>query len=258
MFIARVSSWGSLAADAADFTLSPEVLFVEVQDGTARLLDLGGQFYALSGISTVMLRETLTHGVSAAAAQVSAQFRADPEQVKADLAAFLADLEAKGVVRRGPAPPPTRPPWASGVLRAVLAGIYRLARSPRTRAWLLLGLAQLSLRLVGWPATVAVWEQSTPKAGKSAPAEGRAAHVRTVDETVRRVTATHLLSTGCKERSLCAWSLLRAAGMPATLLVGIALFPFEGHCWCQSGDQVLGDDPEECERYTVVARYESA
>jgi hypothetical protein len=62
----------------------------------------------------------------------------------------------------------------------------------------------------------------------------------------------------CKERALCCWALARAAGLAATLVVGLQLFPLAGHCWCEVGSWTLSDDRARCDLYTPVIRYESA
>src|SRR5207302_1787471 len=133
---------------------APDVLFVDVQDGTARLLDLGGKFYAVPAVGAAMLRETLANGAPAAVARVSEQFGAGAGQVQADLDAFLGDLARKGLLLRGRPDGRSRLPWASAALGPLLRGIHRRARSPEVRAWLLLTLARVSLRLLGWAKTV--------------------------------------------------------------------------------------------------------
>jgi hypothetical protein len=78
-----------------------------------------------------------------------------------------------------------------------------------------------------------------------------------VDEAVRSTVARHLLKVQCKERSLCAWTLLAWAGVPASLVVGVDFYPFVGHCWCTCGEQIVGDDFDFCARYHPVAIYQS-
>ena len=56
-------------------------------------------------------------------------------------------------------------------------------------------------------------------------------------------------------RALCSWSLARAAGLHAALVVGIDLFPIAAHCWCEVGTQTLGDEREHCNSFTPVARW---
>lgn len=67
--------------------------------------------------------------------------------------------------------------------------------------------------------------------------------------------ANHPISVACKERALCSWSLARAAGLHASIIVGVFLFPIAGHCWCKVGTQTLGDDQERCDEFTPVARW---
>jgi hypothetical protein len=54
---------------AATFTLSEGVVYLEVEDGTSRLVDLGNRFYGLSVVATRMLRATLDAGPEAGTKQ---------------------------------------------------------------------------------------------------------------------------------------------------------------------------------------------
>jgi len=50
--------------------------------------------------------------------------------------------------------------------------------------------------------------------------------------------------------------LLRSAGVPAKLVVGLDLYPLAGHCWCEVGQHAFSDFPDRCESFTPVIRYE--
>ena len=79
--------------------------------------------------------------------------------------------------------------------------------------------------------------------------------VQTIDAAVRGAASRHAFSVECKERSLSCWSLARAAGLPATVVLGINLFPVAGHCWCESGPWTLSDYEDRCQNFTPVVRY---
>jgi len=76
-----------------------------------------------------------------------------------------------------------------------------------------------------------------------------------LERVVRDCFARSLLRAECKERSLLYWALARRFGVEASLIVGIRLYPFGGHCWCESGGQVLTEDPYCCAAYQPVLRY---
>jgi hypothetical protein len=244
---------------AGAYTLSADVILVPVQDGTARLLDLGGSFYAVSEVGAVLLREVLEEGTTAAEARVSEQFGVSLEQVRTDLADFLIDLERKRLIRRGSqhrSAGHSLARWSSSAFCLPLRGIHRECLSLNVRAWLVLTLAYLSCRLFGWAATIAAWQRVHARAVTPGTNKGTEPLVSAMDEAVRRAAARHILPMACKERSLCCWSLLRAYGVAATLKVGIELFPLEGHCWCECGGWLPADDPDYCQRFTPVAQYE--
>ena len=79
--------------------------------------------------------------------------------------------------------------------------------------------------------------------------------VRALDDALRQTAAGHLLVMACKERALSCWALLRWAGAPAALVVGLDLFPLTGHCWCEVGSRIVTDFEDRCASYMPVARY---
>jgi hypothetical protein len=240
----------------ADHALAPDTALVLLEDGTGRLLDLGGNFYALPGTAAGMLRDILRAGSTAAADRIAARHGVEVARVRQDLSAFLDSLARSHLVRRAAAlADPNKPSLApSASVRRALGWLHRL-RSPRKQSWALLVLAYLSIRLLGWPRTVATWRtyhERLPN-GRS----GSAADlIQATEAAVRAVVARHPLPVACKERALCCWSLLRAAGVPARLVVGVDFFPFASHCWCEAGGDVVGDFADRCERYTPVFIYD--
>jgi hypothetical protein len=240
----------------AEHFLPPEVILLMVEDGSARLLNMRGGFHAVPAVGARMLQETLANGAAAAAARVAEDYGVAHRQVADDLAVFLHDLEQRGLIgrrrdrRRREALAPARL-----LLRPAIGTAYRLLRSPEAQARALLALARLSFALFGWTATVAVWQEAHARFPARKARESDAEAVRTLDRTVRTAVAGHPIAVACKERALCSWSLARAAGLEASLIVGITLFPMAGHCWCEVAAQPLGDDRDRCDEFTPVGRW---
>lgn len=242
------------AAGGAEMVLAPEVVFVEGPDGSARLLDLEGGFYAIPQSGAELLRETLADGTASAAVRIAERYGVDTEQVEQDLSAFLTDLRRRRLICRPGSPPRgrTRRLLCRLMVTLPLLALLRLVPSLSLRAWLLLALARCSFWLFGWSATVATWGKVR---GVPRPTEGCDRVVTAVGETVRRMASGHLMHVECKERAVCCWALLRAGGWPAALVVGVRFFPMIGHCWCASGSHVLADSPDNCAACTTVFTY---
>ena len=81
-----------------DYLLSPNVILLLIQDGSARLLDLGGNFYAISQIGAEMLNQTLKVGTATAAVRIATEYHTELSQVQNDLHAFLHNLEEKRLI----------------------------------------------------------------------------------------------------------------------------------------------------------------
>jgi transglutaminase superfamily protein/coenzyme PQQ synthesis protein D (PqqD) len=252
------SSPALLQEREAEYVLPPDVLFVPVEDGSARLLDMAGGFHSVSGIGARILQETLAHGASAAVTRIATDYGVARQRVQNDLAVFLRELEDQGLLcnrcsrrrRRGAAPG-----LAPIAIRPALPAAHRRLRSHQTKALALLALARLSFALLGWTRTVAVWQEAHAAFPARKPREADAETIRTLDSAVRAAAASHPIAIACKERALCSWSLARSAGLQASLVLAIALYPIAGHCWCEVGAQPLGDDNEPCEKFTPVARW---
>jgi hypothetical protein len=251
--IQNVVTADSLSTAPGAYVLSSDVVLVLIDDRTGRLLDLGGTFYALSAIAAEMLQHVLNGPLARAASMIATCYGEPIDRVAEDLTGLLADLEQRGLIRpAGVAGPRIRLAHrlAATLLPSVIRFTLALPVSGATRAALLLGLANRAIRLFGWPATVAAWRRLRKNAG---PVDER--RIQAIDEAVRRAATRHVLNTECKERGLVCWLMLRAAGVPARLVVGIDLYPFSSHCWCEVGGKILTDFAEHCERYTPVACY---
>jgi hypothetical protein len=241
---------------AAGYFLPPDVILVTVEDGSARLLDMAGDFHAVPAIGARMLHETLTIGAAAAATRIAEDYQVDRQQVENDLAGFLGDLENQRLLCSQRSGPRRRSfGLARVVLRPALHGAHGFLRSRETKARMLLAWARLSFALFGWTRTVAVWREAHAHFPAQQSGGGDAETIRSLDSIVRAAVAGHPIPVACKERALCSWSLARAAGLDAALIVGIDLFPMAGHCWCEVGTQTLGDDRDRCDHFTPVGRW---
>jgi hypothetical protein len=252
------------ATDAAtggasvEYRLATDVALVIAWDGSSRLIDLNGACFGLPETSTELLTLTVQRGVEVAVREVAAQHAVPPERVRADLEAFLGDLVGRGLLTR-PAGAGGRAGLGHRATAWALAGTLRLVlgvvASDAGRAAALLALSWIALRLLGWARTIEVWQRAQAGPPRS---DGRAAPppaVEAVGQAVRRALSRSVFPADCKARALCCWALLRSAGHPARVVVGIDLFPFLGHCWCESGAQVLTDTHGRCGRFTPVLQY---
>ena len=238
------------------FCLSPDVILVTVDDGSARMLDMTENFHAVSAVGARMLQTTLAVGVESAIPLLAQHYHADRQQIAADLNSFLSDLESQGLLRRH------GQRLAAGdrgrLVTKLMSGIIRIVHllpKPTTKAWLFLLLARLSFPLLGWTRTVQVWRQAHAHfpSHKAGDADKEALEV--LDCTVRSTASGHLVTMMCKERALCCWALARAAGFDAALVVGIDLFPIAGHCWCEVGAATPGDDTDRIAKFAPVGRW---
>lgn len=227
---------------------------MEAEDGTSRLLDFGNRFYGLSGVATRMLRAALDTDSETAVEQLAREYGEPIEHIRADLMIFLTDLKRKRLIQQTNDHHVVTPLVKVFGCMAVIPMLWltRLVPWQRAKAWLLLALAWLNCRLLGWTHTVGVWQIGYPH--RAVPASNPEAAMRTIDATVCSTAASHPLPVECKERALTTWALARIAGMPVELVVGVHPFPLEGHCWCACNGAVYSDDSERCAQFKPVWR----
>src|SRR3712207_21356 len=86
---------------SGEISLARDVLLLLVTDGTARILDFGGGFYALSAVGAAMLVETLDRGTASATEAIAARYGADARQVREDVDRLLDELRRRGLIGPG-------------------------------------------------------------------------------------------------------------------------------------------------------------
>lgn len=219
-----------------------------------RLLDFNGRLCGLSEVAAQMLRGTLEQGFEAAAKRVSCAYDVPLDEVRADLANLLSDLEKRRLLRRVSKRSPAEWVLRKSSIAALVPLLWGVRRceSERAQAWLLEMLTWGACRTFGWLNTVEALYVGLPLG--TTPGGELQTRMRSVDLTVRSVAASHWFTVQCKERALTTWGLARVAGVPAELVVGFHAFPLEGHCWCDYEGDAYSDDPERCAQFQSVWR----
>jgi hypothetical protein len=241
----------------ARYLLSPNVVLMPLADGTAQLVDLNGSFFGLSETAARMLKGTLDMGEQDAVQRIAAEYNADHDKIHTDLTALLGTLRAKGLIRRSDDHVPTvklRTAIALAISYPVLR-IVAPVRNQRLKALALLAAARLCFALTGWARTVEAWQRCLKHPRGPAANSERVRLIDTIDSATRH-SANDLPSIACKERALCCWFMLRSAGVPAKLVMGVRFLPLSGHCWCEVDERILTDSPERCKPYTPVICYD--
>jgi hypothetical protein len=217
--------------------LRPRVTLI-MQDEMARLLDMrGGKSFVLDPIGTRMLIVAMERGSEAMLQAVAGEYEVAETQVREDWRNLLGDLKNAGL---------TEAVWLGPTNREPPNGLA---------VWLRLALARLSFWLLGWERTVRAWRCRDCSRLRPDSREGERL-ITTVDDLVRGLAGSHLLNPQCKERALTSWTLLRQMGLPARLVMGVALYPFEAHAWTECGDRIVGDDRARCAQFAPVSVYE--
>jgi hypothetical protein len=232
--------------------LPPNVVLVPVIDGSARLIDLDGRFHTLSSMAAEMLHSVLAYGPDQTAQRIAGRFHVAVDRVRHDLKSFLSELQEAGLLL-----PLSnlsrRVPRISRVLLPILAAIHRGPFSRQAQAWALLALARIAFRAFGWTRTITAaqcFHQYHPRRPSTdlQPAA--------IDRAVRQAAASFPVTVECKERAFACWSMARAAGFAARLVVGIETHPLAGHCWCEIGEQIVSDYADHCETFVPIIKYE--
>src|SRR5271166_4017488 len=146
-----------------NYRLAKNVVLLMVKDGTARLLDLEGGFYATTVTGARILEAVLQQGADLACQTLAAEFRIDARKLKADMDLFLLALQRKRLLvaphsKRLQRRSPTK--LCSWLMVPILYIANRaLRKSPEKRAGTLLTVAYAATRLFGWTNTVGIWKR---------------------------------------------------------------------------------------------------
>ena len=245
------------------YSLSKNVVLLMVKDGTARLLDLEGGFYATTVTGARILETALQQDAELACQTLAAEFRIDARKIKADMDSFLLTLQRKRLLVTPHSKQPQRRS-AKKICSWLMVPILYIAnrafrKSPKKRAGTLLTLAYVSTRLFGWTNTIGIWKRFsiTDSQVQNVKPLDDACRWSDLEATVMRAIASHPFNINCKERALCSWALARSAGFSSRIVLGVDLFPAAIHCWCESGSRIMADRYEgKCDRYTPVLIYE--
>lgn len=231
--------------------LADDVILVPIEDGSARLLDMGGSFFALSRSGREILEGAMSAGLAPTTAAMSARYGVEPSRIAADAERLIGELRSGGLIA-GIAGKPVGA--LARVVRAIVPSLVRLP-GVRTSPTALLLLARLCFVTLGWARTIDLWRDQHAGSLRPATVPADAAVLHSTDGSIRRAAA-RLPTVACKERSLAAWHVLARRGIASSLVVGIQLYPLAGHVWCEAAGQILTDFPDHCAAYRPIARYD--
>lgn len=259
-------------------------VFLFLQNGLAQILDLNrGKFYGLDEISTSIVLMVLEKDLEEVVASITQTYDVSEVRIRDDISKLLQRLDSnKLLVATAKQNIPflqklrdrtTKACQQVGLFclshLAVIShifsnrnGLFRqetnLVTNPPSRYTieLLLTLSWLSFRILGWSRTISVWghwHHSVPLLNPSISNEV----LQEIDRIICETAAWKLfLPMVCKERALVGFHILRAFyGLPATLVIGIAGYPFRLHAWVDCNGTILTDRADHCKSFTTVVRY---
>jgi hypothetical protein len=221
-----------------------------------------GQFYGLDEIASRMIDLILKKSYEETITEIRELYEVPEAQIRGDLTELLNSLIEKKVLVTSPPPEKSADgnlfqTISLGVLHrisTVLRKIFNPQTDPNAyTVELLLTLSWISLRVLGWSRTIAIWQ----KWHNYNPKEIGKETIEDLDRLVRETASGKLfLPMVCKERALVAYHLLRSFyDSPATLVIGINNYPFQIHAWVECAGLILTDEPAHCEQFTPVISY---
>jgi hypothetical protein len=238
-------------------------VYLFTRDDITRILDFrGGQFFALDPIASRMLSLTLEKGFEATVTEITELYDAPEELIRGDLLELLDSLTRKKLLVMSPASESSTginplKTFSIALLKR-LSSIARKLLNPQPdpkpyTVGLLLSLAWISFRVLGWSRSIALWQNWHT----SAIAKPSNEIIQRIDRLVRETASGNLfLPMVCKERALVGYHLLRAFyGYPATLVIGINNYPFQIHAWVEYRDLIITDNVDHCRMFESVLRY---
>lgn len=177
---------------------------------------------------------------------------ADPRAAQEQIAEMQHLAQAHGLLRRDPAiasqspAPPSERAWREAAPapapRATLRDVVALLRGVLRTAWRFQRCSFADLIADAQSAPTACLPAGT-RAGPTA-----AALVATFD----RLCLWLPFRFQCLFRAVLLRELLRARGARVDWVFGVALFPFQAHCWLAEGDLLLGERLDSIKAFTTI------
>src|SRR5215469_5657277 len=82
-----------------NFSLHPDVVWVDRPDGSVRLIHLDGNTCSLDAASASLLRSILKHGIDHATADLISSFSVHSHEAHADVQCYVAVLDKQRILR---------------------------------------------------------------------------------------------------------------------------------------------------------------
>ena len=229
--------------------LLPDVVVVRARDESVRLLNLCGSFFALDAVTSHIVRALVDGGTERAIEEAAAEYRLPPADAARYIQELACELESAGLV--GTSKTQDRG-WLRHLSTCGLALLAFPSTDLETFGRRFLPVIKFAMAVSGWEGAVGVCARVM---GRKAPSNVETQTLTDLDASVRRMAARSVLRVECKERSLLLWVLAHRAGKAIDLVVGVRLYPFEAHCWCEDHGAYLSDDPSRCIMFQPIRRY---
>ena len=220
------------------------------------LLDLrSGKYFALNAVGS-LLWDAVASGAprEAALARLAERFPEVPmARLERDADALLQQLQARGLLRprtgAGPesVPAPAPPPTVDDTPREP-AGPARASAFWVPAAFLGLLITDAVLQLLGFSRFHALVRRLPARSVEGAGMARAQRIVRSVDQA----SAFYFKRAWCLQRSAVTVVLLRLAGLPARLVIGIQRIPFYAHAWVELDGRVVNDQPAVQRTFEVL------
>ena len=221
------------------------------------LLDLrSGKYFALNAVGS-LLWEEIAAGASrdAILERLAERFPEVPaERLGRDADALLAQLQARGLLRSASPERDAAPPQTTAAPAEPPAAVEpETAADPRgslfwaLAAWLGLLVSDVVLKILGFSRFHAMVRRI-----RTRPVHARPAAAQRIVRSVDRASAFYFKRAWCLQRSVVTVALLRLAGFPARLVIGVQRVPFAAHAWVELDGRVANDRPTLRRRYEVL------
>ncbi|HEV3089034.1 MAG TPA: lasso peptide biosynthesis B2 protein [Candidatus Elarobacter sp.] len=214
-------------------------------DGLQVLLDLTtASYYVLDDSASAMWSiVTAASEPEAALAELASSFAVEPERLRRDFDAFVAQCVERGFLERSP---------PASVHMTVAARARPAAFLLAAVAWRSIVGTRLALAREGFGAVYDRYAR-LPLAADGVGLKRAVAAFRRAEN----FSLSRQAPDDCLARSLALFRFLRLAGVPAAHVIGVRRIPFEAHAWVEvDGRPVLDDSPSRA-GMTSLARLAS-
>lgn len=218
------------------YQLSSTVELVKYEDTTVLSDWARGKFFGLYPLTAKLLKGLIDGQIKETIDEVYILYDVPREQVEKDTQAFAKDLLKNKIIIEA-------------------QNLKNFSLPSPLSICLLLILARISYKILGLLPSIRLWRCFHNPIHCELPENEREELIEILSIRIQEQCSKIPFAVDCKERALVGYTVLRAMGLPAELVLAAQYYPFAMHAWSECFGIVVGDNAKRCSYWIPVKKF---